>query len=287
MRKLFRYAREYRIRRRTVKNRMPRSSHRETRSDGVQVIDRAVRLLDLIGEQEGIALTPLSTGSNLALSTTKRILNSLTANGLVEQSGQRYRLGPRLQYLASQAPSRRSLIELARPVLDGLARRAGEDVGLGVLRGGQPLIIDHALGPQPLKIVEPKNDRVPLNCGWRRVLLAFQPQEWIDEYLRTMKFRLYTKTTITSKAAIRQSLEAIRRNRIAVSYEEYVKDAVGIAAPVFDVDDVFVATIFLIAPLSRAPRPRVHVLQEQVGSAATTLTDRLRGKVSKTVGGSL
>ena len=202
----------------------------------IQVIDRAVSLLEAIGPQNSVPLTKLSAEAGLALSTTKRILDSLAMHGFVEQDSERgaYRLGSRLHFLAGQPPSQRRFVEIARPSLIDLMRRSSEDVGLAVLQGRHAIIIDRETGPEAMKIIETANDPVPLNCGYRRVLLAYQPEPWIEQYLESTHFPRYTRYTITDKNRIRRLLDEIRKTGICVSGGEYFKDARGVAAPVFD-----------------------------------------------------
>jgi DNA-binding IclR family transcriptional regulator len=126
----------------------------------IQVIDRAVELLESIRKRSGIALTPLSKESKLALSTTKRLLDALSRHDLVQRSADgRYTIGPRFLRLITQSPERRRLIEAARPVLEKTMRELGEDIGFAVLQGQHAAIVLRVLGPNALKVVPPVDFR--------------------------------------------------------------------------------------------------------------------------------
>ena len=220
----------------------------------VQVLDRAIRILEVLGESGVAPLTMLSAKVGLPLSTVSRIVSSLLAHGFVDQdpATRAYRLGTRLLFLSSQIHSPPRLLEVARPVMERLAVRTGEDASLSALQGTYAVILDRVEGPNPLKIVEAMRRPVPLHCGaFRKLLLAYQPDAWIHEYVNSIKLERYTPRTLMRKSAILQELALTRTRGYALSYGEYLIDSGGIAAPVFDHHDEFQAALFIWGPYSR------------------------------------
>src|SRR5437667_6015933 len=202
----------------------------------IQVLDRAMSLLDVIADRGSGTLTALGAETKLPVSSVARILESLGAHGLVERDGDRrkYYLGARLLTLSSSVKYRRELTALARPILERLSADSEEDTGLSVLRGPHAVILERVDGPKPLRIIDVINLPIPLYCGaFRKVLVAYQPEEWIERYLATTKFVRFSPTTITSRQAFRKELAAIRERGYADSFGEHVPDAGGVAAPVF------------------------------------------------------
>jgi IclR family KDG regulon transcriptional repressor len=249
----------------------------------VQVVGRAVRILELLGENGHITLTSLSTKAELPVSTVSRILHSLTLHGFAEMDSftRSYRLGPRLLFLSARANPRRELIDLARPVLKRLAGESHEDVGLSVLQGTHAVIIDRVEGPEPLKIMEPLGQPVPLYCGaFSKILLAFQDLDFIEQYVASTRLVRFTPSTTMSKKVLREELRRIRKLGQAVSFGEYFPDGAGAAAAVFGFRDEIIAAVFLSGPRSRITRDRAPGLVKLVTGAAQDLTRRLRGERS-------
>jgi len=60
-----------------------------------------------------------------------------------------------------------------------------------------------------------------------------------------------TDSTIVDADELWKAIKKIRREKVAVSLGEYIPDAAGIGAPVFNQDDKVVASIGIIAPISR------------------------------------
>jgi DNA-binding IclR family transcriptional regulator len=248
----------------------------------IQVIDRAVRLLEVIGNTESATLSALATAANLPLSTTSRILESLIGHGFVarETAGRSYGLGLRLAALGQRARQRQHVTATSRPVLEALAADTGEDVGLSVLVGTVAVVMDWVDGPQPLKIVQPETIGAPedLHYGaFRKVLLAHQEAAWIESYIAGLTFRKYTSRTITSRPALRRELERIRDHGHAVSIEEKIRDAAAVAAPVFGSDGKIRAAVMISCPVSRFGQARIGSLSSSVMRAAGEITRRLDG----------
>jgi len=242
----------------------------------VQVLDRAVVLLETIRKRSGIGLTPLSKESSLALSTTKRLVDALCRHDLVYRSADgRYTIGPRFLRLITQSPDRRRLVDLARPVLEKTMRTLGEDIALAVLQGQEAAIVLRVLGPQALKIVAPVGSPVSLNCGYRRVLLAYQPPDFIRRYVRDTRFTKYTDATITVKSEIFAALERVRRDGYGVSRGEYVSDAGGVAAPVFSSEQTLAAVIFSYVPMLRFGPKQTAKHVAAITKAARSLSELL------------
>lgn len=244
----------------------------------IQVIDRAVEILTLLSQSEQSPLTQIARGTGLPASTTSRILSSLASHGLVEQgSDGQYRLGGKLLVLAGGVRRARSLVEIARPSLTQLVNATGEDVGLAVLEQDRAVVIDTLYGPHALKIIYPRADSFTLNCGFRKVLLAYQHDDWIDRYLRESRFPSYTRNVVTSTSGIWREIRRIREQGYALSRGEGIEDAGGVAAPVLSHADVLIACVFVTAPLSRLTPAVTDGIVKRVLAAARSISAALRG----------
>lgn len=244
----------------------------------IQVLDRAIDVLDAIARAKGITLTALTKDVGFALSTTKRIVDALIDNSFVERDvGTRdLLLGAHLRALASDF-TLRSLVELARPVLEELSASTGEDVALSALRGLNSVFLDRVYGPHPLKIIDESDVPVTLNCGFRRMLLAYQPPEWIENYIQTIKLKRFSPTTIVNKQELRRAVRDIRERGYLVAYGEYLVDAAGVSAPVFGPQGRLEAVIVVVGPITRFDNSkRVDAFVDLTVHAAKRITTLLR-----------
>jgi DNA-binding IclR family transcriptional regulator len=156
-------------------------------------------------------------------STVSRLLSTLEAGGFVQQDPRngRYRLGLQLAALGGLALTQYDIGDVARPLLQEMATRAGETTTLSVLDGDAVVNIDQVLGPQPVKHIGWIGRRMPLYCtAAGKPLLAHLPAESVDRLLDRPLER-FTARTITSPAQIRREIEDIRTRGYAVGHEEY------------------------------------------------------------------
>jgi DNA-binding IclR family transcriptional regulator len=104
-----------------------------------------------------------------------------------------------------------------------------------------------------------------------RVLLAFGDPEWVEEYLRNTKIAAYTPYTISSRKALRDELDKIRKTRISISMGETFPESGAIAAPIFGGDGKLLAAIAIGAPVSR--------LESRIAELTPVITD-IAGRAS-------
>ena len=87
-----------------------------------------------------------------------------------------------------------------------------------------------------------------MHCGAiRKVLLAWQTPTFIDEYFRTIIIHDQAFPHVRPDD-LREELKKIRQDGYAITRGEYVNDAVGIGAPVFNSEGELAGSIGIIAP---------------------------------------
>jgi DNA-binding IclR family transcriptional regulator len=114
----------------------------------IQVIDRAVALLDAIGRYpEPVSLKVLGAETGLHPSTAHRILASLTANGFVERDeAGHYRLGVKLLRLGVRLHADVDMRAAALPVMETLREEVGETINLTIREGDEVVYIESPSG---------------------------------------------------------------------------------------------------------------------------------------------
>ena len=256
------------------------NGERATGDGNVRVVERVVQLLEAVSGREGTSLKELSERCGLPVSTTSRLLDSMQRTGLVEREpmSKRYQLGRMLFRLVGNNEPRKDIIAAAHPILESLALATSEDALLAELQDGSAVFIDHVEGSHPLKIVGVIGRPEPLHHGaFRKVLLAYQDDQWIAEYLKGIAFRKLTKSTITSAAGVWKEVRKIRAQGYATSFGEWIAEAGGVAAPVFDYTGRIRAAVHIVGPISRLNSRTAVRYVPQVIRAAEQLSTALGG----------
>jgi IclR family transcriptional regulator, acetate operon repressor len=98
--------------------------------------DRALGLLRVVCERDGVKLADAAKEVDLSASTALRLLRTLEASGFVAKRGDGlYRPGFRMVQLGVQALSHESLVATSRASLRALVERTGESAYLSVATG--------------------------------------------------------------------------------------------------------------------------------------------------------
>jgi DNA-binding IclR family transcriptional regulator len=150
------------------------------------VLERAMEILGCFGaEHTALTLTEIAALTKLPLSTCHRIAATLVGGAFLTRGADRkFRVGTRLWTIAQHAPLSDRLRESALPTLARLYEETGENVTLAVLDRGQALYVDRLVGERSVPTVSRAGGHLPLNTtGVGKVLLAYQPDEWIQQYL--------------------------------------------------------------------------------------------------------
>jgi DNA-binding IclR family transcriptional regulator len=222
----------------------------------VQSIERAFAVLAALTDGP-VGVTEVAERVDLPKSTAARMLASLAREGAVEQvpGETRYRLGPRIESLATSLGSTRSLIAIARPHLAELAAALGEAAGLSIPDGREVHYIDQVDSPtpNPVGIRDWTGSRVPMHAvSSGLVFLAHRPAAVVDRALAEPLVAL-TDRTVTDPAAIRERLRAVALAGYAWVHDEFAMGISSVAAGLADASGEVVAAIHVHGPSYRFP----------------------------------
>ena len=237
---------------------------------------KAIDILELLKDSSrSHTIAELHEETSLPPSTIHWILNALAEKHFVthDEATHTYQLGPALISLGVSAAKSFTLQDVARPILRELSAKIYEDSYLVVKVKDRGMVLLQQSGSNPLKVVEEFGYEMDLHCGAiRKVLLAYQDPSYIEYY---MDKRLDRPNAFprTSRRALEKDLHQIRQDGIAVSNGEYVHEAAGIGAPVFDHTGRIAASMGIILPLSRMhDEKRLALLKERIKESARALS---------------
>ena len=245
----------------------------------IQVLERAMNILDLLAtENKKCSIAEISTKLDLSSSTVHRILNTLLSKRFVEkdESSKLYYLGSHLIFLGQRAFNYVELRKIAMPLIKKLSEKTGEDVYLAIRSGYHGFIIDKEIGNQHIKYVEMPGNINELHCGAiRKVLLAFQNEEFIDEYTSRPDLVKYTDNTVVDPDVLRKQLKIIKNDGYAITYAEYIDGVFGFGAPIFDSTNEIVASMGILAPEIRINDKNKNELVNNVKKCSIEISKRM------------
>lgn len=142
-------------------------------------LKKGLEILELLaGASDPLIMSDISAALGRSVSEIFRMLQVLEEHGYIARAEDGYRLTNRLFALGMSQPPIRDLASTALPVMQALARQAGQSCHLAVASGAEMVVIIAIEAPGLSGFAVRVGYRRPLhrsNSG--RILLAFQPPE--------------------------------------------------------------------------------------------------------------
>jgi IclR family KDG regulon transcriptional repressor len=241
-------------------------------------VANSIRLLtSFSGEEDELGITTLAGRLRLAKSTVHRLAATLTSSGFLEQNSDtgKYRLGMALFELGALVRRRMDVANEARPKLRELLEKTGETVQMGVVDHFSVLYVYEMESPRAIRMAAAVGGRAPLHCtAVGKVLLAYQPQEFVHQVLE-QGVTAYTSKTLTRREAVLAMLSEVRAREYAIDDEESESGLRAIAAPVRNHSGAVVAAVGVAAPVQRMNKKVMQTCVPTVIATANAVSARL------------
>lgn len=256
------------------------SSQPSTQTYTIHVLDKALDLLELLGTSSSpLSLAEISQRLKLPKSSVFRYLFTLEARGYVKRlpDSDKYRLGLKLLELGSQAISQFDMRDAALPVMRGLLESFSEMVNLAVIDGYEVIYIEVLPGKTySIQIVgHPGQRQLAHSTALGKAMLAYWPEDRIDQLIAQHGLPAFTPHTITTIDALKAALEQVRVLGYALDDEESVMGVRCVGAPIFDHRGQAVAAISLSAPDHRMPPQQLEIVCRELVAGAATISSQL------------
>lgn len=221
----------------------------------IQVLERAMRLLDALAERSGaVSLKDLAVATDLHPSTAHRILNDLVAGRLIERTENgMYALGMRLLELGHLVKSRLDVREVALQYMRDLHERTGQTVNLSVRQGDEIVYVDRAYSERSgMQVVRAIGGHAPLHLtSTGKLFLAAADERQVRAYALRTGLAGNTRNSLTDLVMLERELNLVRRHGYARDNEELEPGVRCMAAAIRDESGRLVAGLSISAPASR------------------------------------
>jgi len=223
----------------------PGSEEQAADSDFVQSLERGLSVIRAFdADHAKLSLSEVAAATGLSRAAARRFLHTLVRLGYMHNNGGRFALRPKILELGYAYLSSLTLPEVAMPHLEELVEQVRESSSVSELDGQDVVYIARVPTKRIMTVTISVGTRFPAYAtSMGRVLLAAQPEEWLDDYLASVNLRGLTGHTITSPSGLRQELRKIRGRGWALVDQELEAGLRSLAAPIRDADGKVVAAI--------------------------------------------
>lgn len=246
----------------------------------MSTVGKAITLLEAFSiEHPQLGLTELARFANFDKATTRRLLVSLAAHGVIEQDGSSrlYRLGPALVRFAQIREAHFPFLESARQHVRDLARETGETVHLSEFDAHLLTSTCVEESREANRVSLAVGDRLPLNATASGLAyLAFAPSEYVETYL-ARPMEKFTRFTPVDTQLLRAKLVEARARGYSIGDQGHSEGVVSVAAPILGRDGHSIGALAVASPLVRTDEQTIEQHGKAVALAARTISTRLNG----------
>ena len=219
----------------------------------VQSLERGLAVIRAFdAENPELTLSDVARHTGMTRAAARRFLHTLVELGYMRTDGRRFALRPRILELGYAFLSSMSLPEMAMPHLEQLVEKVHESSSVSVLDGDEVVYIARVPTKRIMTVAISVGTRFPaFATSMGRVLLAGQPDQWLDGYLATTKLRALTSHTIADPPTLRRELARIRTQGWAIVDQELEDGLRSLAAPIHDGGGQTIAAVNVSTPANR------------------------------------
>ena len=258
----------------------PRAFNGPSEASSVQSLDRALRILAVVADANGLSLSEIAAASEVPAPTAYRMLVTLENHGMVEfdKSDQLWSVGVGAFRTGSAFLRRRRLVDRARAVMQDLMERSGETANLGVAEDGCVVFVSQVETHEAIRAFFRPGTRSPFHAsGIGKAVLAYLTPERVAAIARREGLERYTETTKASLDDLSEDLETIRARGFAIDDEERYPGMRCVAAAIFNEYGEPLGGISVSGPTVRVTGARADELGALVAGAAAEITRSIGG----------
>src|ERR1700744_6192080 len=147
-----------------------------------------------------MTISQLSVRTGLSRAAVRRCLYTLCKLGFAgADEAQRYSLRPKMLTLANTYTASSTLANAAQPILERMSAQLGESFSVATLDGEEIVYIARTSVTRVMSVDLHIGSRLPAFCtSMGRVLLAYLPQDQLEQYLSRAVLTPYTTRTVTT-----------------------------------------------------------------------------------------
>ncbi len=244
-----------------------------------QSLERSVAILDCFTlETPVLGVRDAARKANLSPSTTGRLMAAMKELGILNQDPESlsYMIGSKVLAWSGIYTVTSDVRSLSLPVMVRLQEKTRETISLYVMEGNDRVCVERLESPETVRIVARIGRRIPLYAGSAgKVFLAFLSEKRRNEILASIKLVPMTSRTITDLNELKTNLGKIQRQGYAVSKGEWVLEASGVAAPIFDQSSRITAALTISGPSQRFTEEKINEIAALVKPAAEEISREL------------
>ncbi len=217
----------------------------------VQSVQRALSIIELLGEKGELGVTEIGERLQLDKSTAFRLLATLKHSNFIVQNkiNSKYSNSYRLFELGQTVLHKTDLITRAYPYMRDISIKTGETVNLAIREGSEVVYIEKIETDDILKVSMNLGQRKPMYCtAVGKALLSHLPSEVVYSLANKFEYVPFTPSTITNKEDLLEEVKEIKVKGYATDDAGHFPGIYCVAAPLLNTKNEAVGAIGISIP---------------------------------------
>ncbi len=248
----------------------------ESNTSILKSVQNGLRLLRLFSKEKPVwGITDMATTLQLNKSTVSRLVADLVAEGYVQKTKNKYKLGLSLLCLSGVITSNLEMHREAKDPLQELVNKVAETAHLSILEGSAITYLHKVECKHPVRLLSHIGKQNPAFCtSSGKVLLAYHSKETIQSVIKSGLPKMGPNSQ-TDPQALLKELHTIRETGYSICIEELHEDVVSIAAPIRDYTGEVISAVSVVGPLQRITREKIPFFVQEIVHTAAIISTKL------------
>lgn len=247
---------------------------------GIQALDRAFLILDLIADAGGEAkLTEIAGAAGLHVSTCHHLISTLCNWGYVARGtlNRSYVLGPRILHLSAACLRQVDLPRRAQGYIDRLNDQTHEAVQLAIMQDTSLVNILRREARHALRVDTGLAGRMDAAhaTATGKAILAWLPPTELKRIVADKGMTAFTPNTIVDLQELKEHLRLTRRHGYAIDREEFQPGVICVGSAIRDHAGAVVGSISVSSPVFRATPEHIEQIRIHLLAATDELSMEL------------
>ncbi len=189
----------------------------------IRVLQKTLDILEAIKKNgSGLGLADMARTVGMPKATVYRILATLEIRGYLDRdAGGGYRMSDKLFSLQQEVSPIQKLVRIAPPFMEELANECRETVNLGMLDGGEVVVIATIESPQSVRMTSKVGNRRCFHTtAIGKALLAAMPEPAVRRMIGIKGLPRLTPSSITNERDLLAEVRRIRKQGYALDNQE-------------------------------------------------------------------
>ena len=250
----------------------------------VQSLDRAIGLLEVLANSDGLGLSEVARQADLPPSTVHRLLATLHRRGLAGQDPETglWTVGVGMFRIGSAYLRLRKLPEIARPIIRRLLAEVEETVNVSMVDQRDIVCVAQAESHASVRAFFRLGCRLPLHASAAgKIILAAGSRAFQEDLLTGAVLPRFTDNTHATIESLLEDVATCAARGWGVDDEEHTIGMRCVSAAILNEHGEPTGAVSISAPSVRMSTQRIGELGVRVKATADTLTELYAGHKPK------